>query len=196
MLGLEPLPDSDKPLSHFVDERMAGAHARIAAEGWEQFAEDNFHKAGRLFAGAVSLAPDDYASRIGGLFAHLALGHLNSTRQALRSIAAEDSNPFRHELNVAERFGSEQWPRRLRTTSEGYAQMYLARLEEVRQSTELKEEAIAEAAALHVFVLWYLGFEDEARGAGNTLARNFPDTAYARWPALMLAARAAPPAQP
>jgi len=196
MLGLEPPPTASEPLSHFVDERMAGAHTLAVAEGWEQFAEDNFHEARRRFAGAVALRPDDHASRIGALFSHLALQHLSSARQALRSIATGDSNPFRHELNVAERLGAEEWPQRLRTISESYAQVYLSRLEEVRQSAELNEEIVAEASALHVFVLWYLGFEDEARAAGNTLARSFPDTVYAQWPALMQAARAAPPAQP
>ena len=196
MLGLPAPPEAGEPLSHFIDERMGGAHNRAVAEAWEQFAAEDFHEASRLFAGAVALQPEDYASRIGDLFAQLALGHLNSTRYALRSIVARDSAPFSHKLDMAARFSSEDWPRRLRVASEGYARVYLARLEDARRSAELKEETVAEAAALHVFVLWHLGFEAEAQAAGNTLARSFPGTIYAQWPVLMQSARAAPPSQP
>jgi len=43
----------------------------------------------------------------------------------------------------------------------------------------------AESEALHVYVQWYLGEKEEAARLAAALAKRYPQSPYANWPALM-----------
>lgn len=165
-----------------LDERLSTEvnvlHARTQAEAWAFFRDGDYRRAMRSFETAAMLDPQDYESRIGEIFCHLTIGAVRTAFALLLELERRDANPFRHALNVADRYGGIAAAQQVRLTAQGIAE---------------SAEQSAEANALHIFVLWYMDRRDDALRAARTLAGRAPGRSYAAWPDKMRAVTAASP---
>jgi hypothetical protein len=181
-----PQPDSeqadDAAPKVTLDERLSTEvivlHSRTRAEGWAFFRDGDYRRAMRSLETAAMLDPQDYESRIGEIFCHLTIGAIRTAFALLMELERRDANPFRHALNVADRYGGVVAAQQVRLTAQGIA-------ESAEQSPE--------ANALNIFVLWYMDRRDDARRAARTLAGRAPERLYAAWPDKMRAATASSP---
>lgn len=182
----EPQPDSEQAgdaapqvtLDERLSTEMKVLHSRTRAEGWAFFRDGDYRRAMRSFETAAMLNPQDYESRIGEIFCHITIGTVRTAFTLLMELERRDANPFRHALNVADRYGGVVGAQQVRLTAQGIAE---------------SAEQSAEANALHIFVLWYMDRRDDALRAARTLAGRAPGRLYAAWPDRMRAATAASP---
>jgi hypothetical protein len=138
--------------------------------GWARFGEGRYRRAARSFETATLLEPADNESRVGELFCHLSLGAMRTSVGLLGRLARRDPQPFRHELNVAERYGSPEDARAIRLQTQLFAQ---------------GSEGVADAQALYLFVLWHLGDKEAAMTAAKGISRDLAGSVYADWPDMM-----------
>ena len=192
----EPVPDADAgpPLSEQLSHRLDAAYESTLAEAWGEFSDGRYRIAARLFSGAAQLRRDDNGPRIGETFSLLATQQAAAAAASIRQIINERVTLFAADLNVSDRFSSPDEARRVRLMAE---RSYTALREAAQKnpSDELRARE-ADAGAVQVFVLWYLGDRAQARASADALQRNFPDTVYATWPALLRASLGETPTQP
>jgi len=176
------LPDTEAPtLEQQLDRTSDVEYRRVSAESWALFREGDYRRAIRTFESAITLAPDDLDSRIGEIFAYLAVGGRRTAAALFTELLRRDENPFGHDLRMRERFGNVADPNTLQIQA---------------GMTAGDESQTVDANALYIFVLWYLGRQDDAMRAAETLARRAFDRPYAVWPVKMNAARSASPTEP
>ncbi len=168
-----------------LDQRLRAVadldHVRVRAEAWAQFREGDYRRAARFFEAAVMLQPSDAESRVGELFCHLSVGAFRTALAVLGELIRRDPNPFIHDLDLTPAYGDAAEARRVRAQTQWQANA---------------ADQDADPRALHAFVLWYLGEQDEAVPAATALVRDIPHTAYVDWPAQMRSARSAFIAEP
>jgi thioredoxin-like negative regulator of GroEL len=166
-----------------LDQRLAQsadyAHRRARAEGWTWFRQDRYRRAARAFESATLLDPQDSEARIGEIFSYLAVGAGRTALAVFGELNRRDANPFVHQLNLADPGGDNAALREIRLGLRAQAQA---------------DNSNPDITALYALVLWYLGDKDEAMLTVANLARSFPGSGYADWPARMDAARKTPPA--
>lgn len=154
-----------------LDERLSTQvdvlHARTRAEAWAFFRDADYRRAMRLFETAAMLDPTDMESRIGEIFSHVTIGSVRTAYTLVLELDRRDLNPFQHELNLADRYGSVAAAQQVRFTAQ-----------EIAETTEQS----ADANALYVFVLWYIDRRDDALRASGTLAARAADRSFAAWP--------------
>ena len=163
-------------LDALLDRGDAGAQQRVAGEAWALFREGKYRRAMRAFESAVTLQPSDAESRIGEVFCYLSVGAGRTALALLGELIRRDVSLFQHDLRLADRYGSVGDVNQLRI--------------QARLSADSAEQS-ADANALYVFVLWYVGEREDALRAADSLAKRAPAKAYATWPDKMRAARAA-----
>ncbi|HNQ23825.1 MAG TPA: hypothetical protein PKK06_12085 [Phycisphaerae bacterium] len=183
-----------RPLSLCLAAARDAACERSIQEAWTWFTEGRFREAARLLSGASALRPDDVSVRLAEVFARVSAGQLETAAVIVEEIVRRELAPFGQEMAILDRYDDRERGRRVRQETDVYAQAL--RKAVVDDADPKRKARAANAGALHVLVLWYLGERDLALGAAETLSRNFPDTVYARWPVQMRAAREAAAAQP
>ena len=165
-----------------LDERLSTRadvlHAQSRSEAWSYFQDGDFRRAMRLFETAAMMEPEDYESRIGEFFCHVAIGSVRTAFVLLIELDRRDPNLYAHPLNVLDRFGNVIAAQRVRLSAQDVAE---------------SADQPAEANALHIFVLWYMDRRDDALRAARSLAVKAPGRIWGAWPEKM---RAAPPIMP
>jgi tetratricopeptide (TPR) repeat protein len=161
-------------LDDLLDRGDAAAQHRAEGEAWALFLEGQYRQATRAFESAITLEPSDFESRIGEVFGYLSVGATRTALALLGELVRRDVNPFQHDLHMAERYGNVADVNQLRIQG--------------RRSAGAADPS-ADANALYIFVLWYLGEYEEAFRAAESLAKRAPAKAYASWPEKMRAAR-------
>ncbi len=170
-------PDESTPtLAEQLDVTDRLAYGRVRTEAWKLFNEGQYRAAMRTFETAITLEPDDYESRIGEIFAYLAIGGRRTAVALLGELVRRDENPFLHALNMRARFGN---------AADANALQIQARL------AADDEDQRPDVNALYILVLWHLGVEEDALRTAEWLARREPAKPYALWPEKMRAAQSA-----
>ena len=166
-------PATATPLVDQLQRGVESAYRRARNNGWEWFRDGRYRQAARAFESAAALEPADFEARIGGLFSYVSIGAMRTSMVLLDQLCRRDPNPLGHDLNMRE----------------FYEDPMIARQVDIR--TRLLARAsggVAEATALHAFVLWYLGEREEARAVAANLARDHAESPYVHWARLMEAA--------
>lgn len=161
-------------LDDLLDRGDAVAQQRVEGEAWALFREGQYRRGIRAFESTITLAPSDYESRIGEVFCYLSVGATRTALALLGELVRRDINPFQHDLRMAERYGNVADVNQLRIQGRRWADA---------------ADQSAEANAMYIFVLWYLGEREDALRAAESLAKRAPAKAYASWPEKMRAAR-------
>ena len=161
-------------LDDLLDRGDAAAQQRAKGEAWALFREGRYRQAPRAFESAITLEPLDFESRIGEVFCYLSVGATRTALALLGELVRRDINPFQHDLRMAERYGNVADVNQLRIQGRRWADA---------------ADQTAEANALYIFVLWYLGEREDALRAAESLAKRAPAKAYASWPEKMRAAQ-------
>jgi len=163
-------------LDDLLDRGDAAAQQRVGGEAWTLFREGQYRQATRAFESAITLEPLDFESRIGEVFCYLSVSATRTALALLGELVRRDINPFLHDLRMAERYGNVADVNQLRIQGRLWADA---------------ADQTAEANAMYLFVLWYLGEREDALRAAESLAKRAPAKAYASWPEKMRAARSA-----
>jgi hypothetical protein len=168
--------DPTVSLGEKMADRISALHKRARDEAWALFEAGEYRLAARAFDSSTTLAPNDFDARVGEIFCALSTGSIRTAVVILQSVIRREVNPFAHQLNVADRYGSGASASSLRT-----------RLQQIAQQSE----GNADVLAIQVFGTWYLGYREEAATIATSLAGLDPGSRYARWPELMSEARTA-----
>ena len=163
--GAEFAPSSSVTLDQRLWQNTELRHRASREEGWAWFREGSYRRAARAFESAYTLEPMDVESRIAELFCYLSINSTRTTLVLLRELARRDSNLFLDELDIAGRYGNRADARDVRLRAELYEQ----------------SGGGVDPAALHAFVLWFLGERNEAIRAAAVIARDHSVTPYADW---------------
>jgi len=161
-------------LEDLLDRGDATAQKRVVGEAWALFREGKYRQATGAFESAITLEPLDFESRIGELFCYLSVGSTRTALVLLGELVRRDVNPFQHDLRMADRYGNVAEVSQLLILGRRWADA---------------TDQTAEANAIYIFVLWYLGEREDAVRAAESLAKRAPAKAYASWPEKMRAAR-------
>ena len=161
--------DVATPLEH-VQQSVGNDHRRARENGWTWFQDGKYRQAARAFESVAALEPSDFESRIGELFSYASVGATRTSMVLMNQLHRRDPNPLGHDLSG-----------RLVYKDPVEALQVEIRIRLFARSSG----GVADAAALHVFVLWYLGQREEAKVAASNLAREHADSPYARWASWM-----------
>ncbi|MFH1575110.1 MAG: hypothetical protein ABIG68_14100 [Acidobacteriota bacterium] len=164
----------DSPTMEPLEDRLRSNVTRLLerthVDGWAAFREGQYRRAARSFETGVALDSGDAESRVGAVLSYLSLGAMRTAVVTLRQWSARGENPFLSELDLATAFSGSMAARELVLQCQLFAQA---------------SQDSSGAAALHPFVLWYVGRQDEALLAAEELADSNRQTVYARWPEWM-----------
>ncbi len=173
-LDLEGRPGAE--LGAVLARNVQQSHRSLVREAWGWFKDGAYRRAERAFESADVLEPGDMVSRIGQFFSLLGLGATRTARSVLYEINKRDPNPFLYPLNVADILNDRR------------------RASLLRVQTQVPTDAPREnpdAAAMHAFVLWYLGERQEALSMAQAIVRESPGSPYEAWVSKMNASIAA-----
>ncbi len=173
-LDLEGGPGAE--LGVALARNVQQSHQSIVREAWGRFKDGEYRRAERAFESAEILEPGDMVSRIGQFFSLVGLGATRTARSVLYEINRRDPNPFLYPLNVADILGDRRRAALLR------AQMQMPS-DAPRENPDL--------AAMHAFVLWYLGERQEGLSVAQAIADESPGSPYDAWVSKMTASIAA-----
>jgi len=135
-----------------------------------------YRRAELAFESADVLDPGDLVSRIGQFFSLTGLGATRTARSVLYEINRRDPNPFLYPLNVGDILGDRR------------------RVALLRVQTQMPSGAPRtnpDLAAMHAFVLWYLGERQEALSVARAIAEESPGSPFDAWVSKMNASIAA-----
>lgn len=173
-INVEEVEAEAPTLDDLLDRGDAAAQKRAKGEAWALFREGKYRQATRAFESAITLEPMDFESRIGEVFCYLSVGSTRTALALLGVLVRRDINPFQHDLRLADRYGNVADVNQLRIQGRRWA--------------DAADQA-AEANAMYIFVLWYVGEREDALRAAESLAKRAPAKAFSSWPEKMRAAR-------
>jgi len=162
------------PLRERLHKGLVPAHDRALADGWARFREGQYRQAARAFDNAALMDPADLEPRVGEVYCYVLSDSLRSARFVLADLDRLAPNIFALDFDLREKFPAVLPAQQLRITAQVAAD---------------RVDYPADIRGLYVFVLWYLGHQDDAVRSAVSLARSFPGSSYASWPEKMREAK-------
>lgn len=167
---LPPLRDDFPSLDEKLLRGVESSREALREEAWALFRDRDYRRAARAFESATRLDSDDFEARVGEMFASLSVGGTVTSVAILAEIARRESNPFTRSVDITSRYAT--------PTEAG----------RVRIFSQLAMEAAGSSApltALHAFVLWQLGDEQQALSTARSLADMPNSGIFREWPRRM-----------
>jgi len=167
-------PSEASTLAEKLNRTSREMARELRASARKQLQDGDFRLAAQSFESVYTVNPADFDSRVREFFCYLALGSTRTAQVLLQALVRRDANPFDQQVDLAAEIGNPSVTREIRVRTSMVAQ--------VNESTD--------AAALHAFILWYLGDREESLLVAEEIAGNDPASEYAGWPEKMRAAQA------
>ena len=168
--------DSSLPLVTLADSlqgRLTDTGVSLRARGWAYFEDGEYRRAVRAFESAAMLAPKDVGPRIAEIFCFLSVASFRTAAAALEQLARQDHMLFADSIDVAAHYSEQTELLRIRIQCRLLSQ---------------RTQSAAREAAVYPFFLWYVGDREEALTEAGVVAREHPNTVFAKWPGMMAGA--------